>query len=477
MGVVATGASASSIALSWHEPAYTPATGYNVIEKIWIPALHGGHYVYRPVLSGVTTSSAVVSGLGSGTHHTYLVVAYDATGTSIYSLPAAAETWAAPSLPSASGEVLLSNGYYWIGPVPVTAGMTTQVSLLGGGNPLTYSVVAGPGTASVNSKGVVTFSPTSTELGNIPVTIRVSNALGTASQTITFAVSAAAPNLLTPRLSISPTTTVYDGLSQGVLASAVGVDGKTPVAGSFAIAYNGVPGAGNAGTYQVLATFTSADPKYRSATLLTTYTIARATPAYNYLTSPTITQGDATTTVTGTLGVGGLTVPAGEMIIVSVDGAYGDAVMGINGFFTATFAVSKLAVGTYPISYSYPGDANFKGATGYATARVVPALAPKITLQPTDETVSAPDPAVFTAAASGNPTPSVQWQVSTDGGLTFANITGNTSALTDTLVVGTYTTMDGYEYRAVFSNRVGTATTNAVTLHVQADTGGGGGDS
>jgi hypothetical protein len=73
----------------------------------------------------------------------------------------------------------------------------------------------------------------------------------------------------------------------------------------------------------------------------------------------------------------------------------------------------------------------------------------------------------------------VQWQVSTDGGLTFTNITGNTSARTGTLVFGTYTTMDGYEYRAVFTNRVGTATTRVVTLHVQADTsgGGGGGDS
>jgi hypothetical protein len=356
--------------------------------------------------------------------------------------------------------------------------MTTQIDLLLAGNPLSYAVVAGPGTASVSSRGVVTFSPTSSEVGNIPITIRASNALGSVSQTITFAVAAANPGLLTPRLSLDPATSVYTGSNQGVGASALGVDGKTPVAGSFALAYNGGLAAGNAGTYHVLATFTSADPKYRGATLLGTFTIAKATPTFNDLSSPTTTQGDATTTVTGTVGAG-VGVPAGELIIVSLGGMYEDAVMGSNGLFSATFPVSKLAVGSHPISYIYFGDANFNGATGYATATVVPAVAPKITQQPADETISAGDYAVFTAAATGNPTPSVQWQVSTDGGLTFTNIAGNTSARTGTLVFVTDPSMDGDEYRAVFTNRVGTATTKVVTLHVQADTsgGGGGGDS
>ncbi|BDT68301.1 Ycf48-like protein [Comamonadaceae bacterium OS-1] len=54
--------------------------------------------------------------------------------------------------------------------------------------------------------------------------------------------------------------------------------------------------------------------------------------------------------------------------------------------------------------------------------------APTITSQPTDLTVTAPATATFTVAASGTPTPSYQWQVSTDRGSTYANINGAISA-------------------------------------------------
>jgi hypothetical protein len=64
---------------------------------------------------------------------------------------------------------------------------------------------------------------------------------------------------------------------------------------------------------------------------------------------------------------------------------------------------------------------------------VVPLAVPQVTLNPTDATTSVGDPVYFTAAATGSPTITVQWQVSTDGGTTFTNITGNTSAQTTTL--------------------------------------------
>src|SRR5207249_511626 len=52
---------------------------------------------------------------------------------------------------------------------------------------------------------------------------------------------------------------------------------------------------------------------------------------------------------------------------------------------------------------------------------------PTITTQPANQTVTAGLTATFTAAATGSPTPTVQWQVSTDGGVTFSNISGATS--------------------------------------------------
>jgi hypothetical protein len=70
---------------------------------------------------------------------------------------------------------------------------------------------------------------------------------------------------------------------------------------------------------------------------------------------------------------------------------------------------------------------------------------------------------MFAAAASGTPTPTVQWQVSTDGGVTFTNIPGATST---TLTVMPTASQSGSQYRAVFTNPCGTATTTAATLTV-----------
>ena len=69
----------------------------------------------------------------------------------------------------------------------------------------------------------------------------------------------------------------------------------------------------------------------------------------------------------------------------------------------------------------------------------------------------------FIAAASGVPTPTVQWQRSTDGGASFTNIAGATSTTyTFTAAAGD----NGNKYRAVFTNVAGTATTTAATLSV-----------
>lgn len=100
---------------------------------------------------------------------------------------------------------------------------------------------------------------------------------------------------------------------------------------------------------------------------------------------------------------------------------------------------------------------------------------PSITLNPSDESTPVGQTASFTASASGNPKPSVQWQVSTDGGKTFsvlndgANVSG---ATTPTLSLSNVTAdMNGNEYEAVFSNGIGSpATTTAAKLTVTSAT-------
>ncbi len=89
-------------------------------------------------------------------------------------------------------------------------------------------------------------------------------------------------------------------------------------------------------------------------------------------------------------------------------------------------------------------------------------LGPAITSQPSSVTVAPGAQASFSAAASGLPAPTVQWEVSTDGGATFAPIEG---ASTDTLTIPVVTSADdGHSYRAVFSNGVGEPAVSAPAL-------------
>jgi alpha-tubulin suppressor-like RCC1 family protein len=105
--------------------------------------------------------------------------------------------------------------------------------------------------------------------------------------------------------------------------------------------------------------------------------------------------------------------------------------------------------------------------TDPATLTVSPPVAPAITAQPSNQTVSPGQTAVFTAAASGTPTPTVQWQVSVDGGTTWSDIEGNGTSNSATLSGTVYGAFEnGWQVRAVFTNVAGTATSDPATLTV-----------
>ncbi|MHB1424226.1 MAG: beta strand repeat-containing protein [Gemmataceae bacterium] len=111
-----------------------------------------------------------------------------------------------------------------------------------------------------------------------------------------------------------------------------------------------------------------------------------------------------------------------------------------------------------------PRSSNGSIGLGAIQVQSTSTSAPTITTQPTNQSAAAGGNVSFTASASGNPTPTVQWQVSSDGGTTFSNISGATST---TLTLNQVSTsMNGAEYRAVFSNSAGSASSNAATLTV-----------
>src|SRR5439155_15897666 len=128
---------------------------------------------------------------------------------------------------------------------------------------------------------------------------------------------------------------------------------------------------------------------------------------------------------------------AGQSVSVDADGG---------GSFTLTLTVT---------------GAN--GCSSTCTKIVTVNSPPQISSNPTDNRVCATHSVSFTAAASGSPTPGIQWQLSTDGGSTFVNISGATSA-TYTFTAGL--TDNGKQFRALFSNVCGPATSTAATLSV-----------
>ena len=110
----------------------------------------------------------------------------------------------------------------------------------------------------------------------------------------------------------------------------------------------------------------------------------------------------------------------------------------------------------------------------FCSRRATPCTSPSVTTNPSNVTKTYGDAsATFTAAASGTPAPTVQWQVSTNGGGSFSNLSngGNISgATTDTLTISNPTVaMSGNQYHAVFTNTCNgtqTATSTAATLTV-----------
>jgi hypothetical protein len=145
---------------------------------------------------------------------------------------------------------------------------------------------------------------------------------------------------------------------------------------------------------------------------------------------------------------------------VSTDG--GKTWSNIGDATSTTLTVDKVTVAMIGNEYR----AVFTNSSGSVTslAAALTATAPWITSEPNSQFRTAGQTATFTASAGGDPTPTVQWQVSTGGIFPPTIIPGATS--TTLTLTNVTASMNGYEYQAVFTNAAGTAFTNAATLLV-----------
>jgi hypothetical protein len=97
---------------------------------------------------------------------------------------------------------------------------------------------------------------------------------------------------------------------------------------------------------------------------------------------------------------------------------------------------------------------------------------PVVTTEPTRQRLLPGSNARFTIAATGSPAPTYQWQVSSNGGSGWLNLSNGSAyagATTTTLTITSVSTgLSGHQYRATATNAFGTATSASATLTVRA---------
>ncbi|MCX6319669.1 MAG: M12 family metallo-peptidase [Bacteroidetes bacterium] len=106
------------------------------------------------------------------------------------------------------------------------------------------------------------------------------------------------------------------------------------------------------------------------------------------------------------------------------------------------------------------------GSTTSDVATLTVNVAPVATTNPVSQAVCSGSAVSFTAAATGTPAPTFQWQVSTAAVPSFTNIAGATNATLN--LAATTLTDNGNQYRCVITNACGTVNTNAATLTVNS---------
>ncbi len=172
--------------------------------------------------------------------------------------------------------------------------------------------------------------------------------------------------------------------------------------------------------------------------------------------SPVATTVNSGQTATFTAAGSGNPVPTVQWQVSTDGGTTFTSIAGANSTTLAVVATAADSGNVYQAVF-----ANSLGSVTSQPASLTVDTAPTVTTNPTDVLVNQGQVASFTAAASGNPAPTVQWQVSTDGGTTFADIPGATSP---TYSFTTASGQSGDEYQAVFTNGVGSATSTPATV-------------
>ena len=224
-----------------------------------------------------------------------------------------------------------------------------------------------------------------------------------------------------------------------------------------------------------VSTTTTTLPASTSPPTTTTTTLPPATTTTTTTTVPptttttTTTPPPTTTTTTTTLPTTTTTAPNYYTVTFDSNDGTGDTTSETSNspepLLANTFTNPGYSITGWGTSPSNPGTVYSLGATYSFEADLtlyadwLANAAPAVTLSP-QSTLSAGS-VTFSAAATGGPAPSVQWDVSSNGGGSWSPVRGATN---DSYTLTASLANNGYEYEAVFSNTYGVATSAPAQL-------------
>ena len=160
-------------------------------------------------------------------------------------------------------------------------------------------------------------------------------------------------------------------------------------------------------------------------------------------------------TFTGDVSLTGTVSPAGPVVSF----ASTTLTQGSPSTTVSLTGMSTLSPGNYTVTVTGTGT-GAPTQTRDIVFTINPGTGPAITTQPVSQAACAGSNATFSVVATGT----YQWQLSTNGGTSWSNISGATAA--SYTVTGTTIAQNNYQYRVNVTGQCGTTTSNAVTLTV-----------
>jgi hypothetical protein len=339
----------------------------------------------------------------------------------------------------------------------VTAGQTATFSVTAAGTaPLTYQWQKGSAAINGATSASYTTSATATSDSGSTFNVVVSNSAGEIASNAAALTVNAAP--VAPSITQQPS---HQTVTAGQTATfSVTATGTAPLAYQWQKGTTAITGATLA-SYTTPATATSDSGSTFSVVVSNsagTITSNAASLTVNAApVAPSITQQPSNQTVT-----------AGQTATFSVTAAgtaplayqWQKGTTAITGATLASYTTPATATSDSGSTFSVVVSNSAGTITSNAASLTVNAapVAPSITQQPSNQTVTAGQTATFSVTAAGTAPLAYQWQKGTTA------ITGATSASYTT--PATTTSDNGTQFSVVVSNSLGNATSNAATLTV-----------